>query len=114
MSDLTGIEQKPRGRPRSEKGHQAILAAAAELLLAEGLQAVSMDRVAERAGVSKATIYRWWPTVETLALVALCQEWDTGHDPRPTRDRSEAIFSRSSGRGSAASARAPMAGSSPR
>ena len=34
-----------------------------------------MDAVAERAGVSKATIYRWWPTKETLALDALYNEW---------------------------------------
>src|SRR6266567_3641730 len=65
----------PRGRPRSEKAHKAILDAAAELLLARGLSAVSMDAVAERAGVSKATIYRWWPTKETLALDALYNEW---------------------------------------
>jgi AcrR family transcriptional regulator len=64
-----------RGRPRSEKAHKAILEAAAQLLLASGLAAVSMDAVAERAGVSKATIYRWWPTKETLALDALYHEW---------------------------------------
>jgi AcrR family transcriptional regulator len=64
-----------RGRPRSEKARLAILEAAAELLLARGLSAVSMDAVAERAGVSKATIYRWWPTKETLALDALYNEW---------------------------------------
>jgi AcrR family transcriptional regulator len=64
-----------RGRPRSEKAREAILAAAAELLLARGLGAVSMDAVAERAGVSKATVYRWWPTKETLALDALYHEW---------------------------------------
>ena len=34
-----------------------------------------MDAVAERAGVSKATIYRWWPTKETLALDMLYNEW---------------------------------------
>ena len=34
-----------------------------------------MDAVAERAGVSKATIYRWWPTKESLALDALYTEW---------------------------------------
>ena len=49
--------------------------AAAELLLTRGLSAVSMDAVAERAGVSKATIYRWWPTKESLALDALYTEW---------------------------------------
>jgi AcrR family transcriptional regulator len=64
-----------RGRPRSERARQAIIASAADLLLARGLSAVSMDAVAERAGVSKATIYRWWPTKETLALDALYTEW---------------------------------------
>jgi AcrR family transcriptional regulator len=64
-----------RGRPRSEKASTAILEAAAELLLERGLAEVSMDAVAERAGVSKATIYRWWPTKETLALDALYTKW---------------------------------------
>src|SRR5213595_2934911 len=79
-----GTTQAPlRGRPRSEKAHKAILDAAAELLLAQGLEAVSMDDVAERAGVSKATIYRWWPTKETLALEALYHEWDTARPAPP-------------------------------
>jgi AcrR family transcriptional regulator len=74
-----------RGRPRSEKARQAILDAAAELLLARGLAAVSMDAVAERAGVSKATIYRWWPTKESLALDALYTEWAAARPyPRDT------------------------------
>src|SRR5689334_3658570 len=78
-----GTTQVPlRGRPRSEKAHKAILDAAADLLLARGLSAVSMDAVAERAGVSKATIYRWWPTKETLALDALYTEW-AGFQPDP-------------------------------
>ena len=74
----------PRGRPRSEKARKAVLDAAAELLLARGLSAVSMDAVAERAGVSKATIYRWWPTKETLALDALYSEWDARPHSRDT------------------------------
>jgi AcrR family transcriptional regulator len=75
----------PRGRPRSEKARQAVLTAAAELLLDRGLGAVSMDAVAERAGVSKATIYRWWPTKETLALDALYTEWAAARPhPRDT------------------------------
>jgi AcrR family transcriptional regulator len=64
-----------RGRPRSEKARKAIMDAAADLLIARGLSAVSMDAVAEQAGVSKATIYRWWPTKESLALDALFTEW---------------------------------------
>jgi AcrR family transcriptional regulator len=63
-----------RGRPRSEKARTAILAAAADLLLDQGAARMSMDGVAERAGVSKATIYRWWPSKEVLALDAL-GEW---------------------------------------
>ena len=75
MTGDASAEAPQRGRPRSEKAHKAILDAAAELLLARGLSAVSMDAVAGRAGVSKATIYRWWPTKETLALDALYTEW---------------------------------------
>lgn len=65
----------PRGRPRSVRAEAAVLEAAAELLLAQGLAAVSMDAIAARAGVSKATIYRWWPTKESLALDALFHDW---------------------------------------
>ena len=44
-----------------------------------------MDAVAERAGVSKATIYRWWPTKQSLALDALYTEWATARPlPRDT------------------------------
>jgi AcrR family transcriptional regulator len=69
-------DQNPaRGRPRSEKARHAILAAAMDLLLDRGLTAMSMDDVARRAGVSKATIYRWWPSKERLALDALATEW---------------------------------------
>src|SRR3954447_22223044 len=75
----------PRGRPRSQQAHKAILDAAAELLLTRGLSAVSMDTVAQQAGVSKATIYRWWPTKETLALDALYTEWAAAQPhPRDT------------------------------
>jgi AcrR family transcriptional regulator len=64
-----------RGRPRSEKATAAILDAAVQLLLAGGVESASMDAIAERAGVSKATIYRWWPTKETLAVDALFHAW---------------------------------------
>jgi AcrR family transcriptional regulator len=82
--DATATAAARRGRPRSEKARLAILEAAAELLLARGLSAVSMDTVAEQAGVSKATIYRWWHTKEALAADVLYNEWAAA-DP-PARD----------------------------
>jgi AcrR family transcriptional regulator len=75
MSERVEATTPQRGRPRSERAREAILTAAGELLLTRGLGAASMDAVAEQAGVSKATIYRWWPTKETLALDALHHEW---------------------------------------
>jgi AcrR family transcriptional regulator len=85
MSQSAGREQPSRGRPRSEAARTAILDAAGDLLLAQGLEAVTMDDVAHRAGVSKATIYRWWPTKQTLALDALYHQWDTTQPaPRQT------------------------------
>lgn len=75
------VEPRRRGRPRSEKSRQAIRSAAAELLLERGLDGASMDELAGLAGVSKATIYRWWPSKQVLALEVLLDEW------QPTRPR---------------------------
>jgi AcrR family transcriptional regulator len=72
-----------RGRPRSEKAREAVLLAAGELLLGHGLGEVSMDAVANRAGVSKATIYRWWPGKEALAVDALYDQWNDGQTALP-------------------------------
>lgn len=58
------------GRPRSETTHQAILQAAVELLENENYQSVSINRIADTAGVSKQTIYRWWDTKADLVLEA--------------------------------------------
>jgi len=57
-----------RGRPRSERARTAILEAAGELMLAGGLRAATVDGIAARAGVSKATVYRWWPSRGAVAL----------------------------------------------
>jgi AcrR family transcriptional regulator len=60
----------PRGRPRSQEADRAILAAALDLLASRGLAAMSIEEVAARAGVGKATIYRRWPSKGLLALDA--------------------------------------------
>lgn len=57
-----------RGRPRSERARLAILSAAGELMLAGGIDAATMEAIADRARVSKATIYKWWPNRGAVAL----------------------------------------------
>jgi AcrR family transcriptional regulator len=56
------------GRPRSERARVAILAAAADLLVEGGLHAATIEAIAARAGVSKVTIYKWWPTRGAVAI----------------------------------------------
>src|SRR5579859_3989703 len=60
----------PRGRPRSAEADRAIMAATLELLAERGLDAMSIEEVAARAGVGKTTIYRRWPSKGLLALDA--------------------------------------------
>jgi AcrR family transcriptional regulator len=57
-----------RGRPRSERARLAVLDAAADLLIRGGMGAATMEAIAARAGVSKATIYKWWPSRAHVAL----------------------------------------------
>jgi AcrR family transcriptional regulator len=61
----------PRGRPRSEMVHRAILRAFHELLIQDGFAHLRLEHVAARAGVSKATIYRRWASKEELAIELL-------------------------------------------
>ena len=73
-----------RGRPRNEKAREEILDVAMEALLNHGITAMNMDTVAASAGVSKATIYRWWPSKETLAMDALYRTWESAPSPPDT------------------------------
>jgi AcrR family transcriptional regulator len=61
------------GRPRSEEAHQAILGATLELLAEVGFSALTVEGVANRAGVGKATIYRRWPSKLPLVVEAFGQ-----------------------------------------
>lgn len=61
------------GRPRSEEAHQAILNATLELLVEMGFSALTVEGVASRAGVGKATIYRRWSSKLPLVVEAFGQ-----------------------------------------
>jgi len=69
---MTSHAISPRaGRPRSEQADRAIIEAALELFAESGAEGLCIERVAARAGVGKATIYRRWPGKEDLLLDAL-------------------------------------------
>ncbi|MET8784372.1 TetR/AcrR family transcriptional regulator [Streptomyces sp. NPDC004589] len=62
------------GRPRSEPARRAVLTACGELLQQGGLRAATTDRIAALSGVSKATIYKWWPNKYAVALEAFLSQ----------------------------------------
>ncbi|SEH52572.1 DNA-binding transcriptional regulator, AcrR family [Mycolicibacterium rutilum] len=62
------------GRPRSEQSRQSVLRAASELLREAGLRAMTTEEIANRSGVSKATIYKWWPNKYAVAIEAFLGE----------------------------------------
>ena len=68
-----GVVVAPRGRPRSDRAHKAILDSARAHLIKEGFAELRLEHVAAHAGVGKATIYRRWPSKEALALEVLMQ-----------------------------------------
>ena len=70
-------EQVRRGRPRDPDAEPRIRACALTLLLERGFGNMTVDDVAEAAGVGKATIYRRWPSKEQLAYDALTMMFDT-------------------------------------
>lgn len=59
------------GRPRSTAAEQAILQATRELLVEAGVQGLTIQGVAARAGVAKTTIYRRWRDKDELALAVV-------------------------------------------
>jgi len=71
-----------RGRPRSEQSHAAVLRATSELLHEVGLRSMTTEEIASRSGVSKATIYKWWPNKYAVAVEAFLSEMMADwHDP---------------------------------
>lgn len=60
--------KRPPGRPRSEQARQSILQSTLQLLAEKGFSQLTIEAVAARANVGKATVYRWWP--DKGALIA--------------------------------------------
>jgi AcrR family transcriptional regulator len=56
---------------RNERARQAILRSAFDLCLERGYERTTVEAIAERAGVGKQTIYRWWPSKGAVIMDAL-------------------------------------------
>jgi AcrR family transcriptional regulator len=65
------VVHRPVGRPRSPAADQAILAATIDELTEVGFDELSLEKVAVRAGVGKATLYRRWSSKSELVVDAI-------------------------------------------
>jgi len=91
--NVTGVEvHRPPGRPRSAEADRAILRAAVDLLADEGYGGVTMEGVAARAGVGKATVYRRWATKSALVVDAVSACRETGWQPPDTGSAREDLL----------------------
>lgn len=61
---------RPPGRPRDETACIRIREATISLLEEVGFANLTCDAIAQRAGTSKATIYRWWPNKVAVVIDA--------------------------------------------
>lgn len=59
---------------RRKQPHQAILAATVELLETQGYRALTIEGIAQKAGVGKQTIYRWWSSKAAIVMEAYAQK----------------------------------------
>ncbi|MFJ9608878.1 TetR/AcrR family transcriptional regulator [Kitasatospora sp. NPDC101176] len=62
------------GSRRDEAARLAVLHAADDLLVEHGFGALTVEAIARRAGVSKQTIYRWWPSKVEILLDTLVED----------------------------------------
>jgi AcrR family transcriptional regulator len=75
---------------RSEPARERILKTAYDLFAERGIRDVGIDEIIERAGVAKATLYRHFPSKDTLVLAFLErreQLWTRGFVEAGARDR---------------------------
>ena len=76
MSESTGGSRVGAGRPRDPQIDEAVAAATLQLLADEGYARLTVERIAVRAGVGKASLYRRWPDKVSIVLEAVSRNPD--------------------------------------
>ncbi|MFF0739391.1 TetR/AcrR family transcriptional regulator [Streptomyces sp. NPDC004111] len=72
------------GRPRSREADEAILGSALDLLIERGIGSTSIEQIARRAEVTRATVYRRFPNLTELLVRAV--EWEFRDTASPSFD----------------------------
>ena len=68
MTKLDPPESRGRGRRPADEVRADVLRTVGQIVMEEGLAELTFERIARTAGVSKTTLYKWWPSRGALAL----------------------------------------------
>lgn len=79
------------GRPRNPRLDEAVVAATLELLAEEGYAQLTVERIAARAGVGKASLYRRWPDKVSIVLEAVSRNPERPSAPDTGSLRGDAL-----------------------
>jgi AcrR family transcriptional regulator len=92
MTTSQGIEPtRPNESRRSPKAHKAIIDATLELLPTVRYSNLTIEAIGAKAGVGKATVYRWWPSKGALVAEAIATKLQIEDPPHTDNFRSDLI-----------------------
>lgn len=82
------------GRPpvAAAESHAAIMDAVLAMLQESSAKDLSMEAVAKRAGVGKATLYKWWPSKAALIMAMFHERIAVGRPPAEAAATAEAAL----------------------
>jgi AcrR family transcriptional regulator len=81
MSSPTEQQVRSPGRPRSEAARRSVLEATRLLLATTSIRNLTIEAIAQKAGVGKTTIYRWWSS-KTAIVIEVFMEMAAVDAPR--------------------------------
>lgn len=95
MTDPT--EKRGRGRPRREGADEEILDVARTMLAERGYRDLTVEAVAERAGMAKTTVYRRWPSKGTLVAAAIAPAAPSTTSPEELLQETQTLLTQLAG-----------------